>query len=238
MTQGAHGTVAITPTANYAVKVASGQDINVGSVLAYDKSQPWTIMATIDVAQNPGPSEAAVIASNQRQSRLRASWLSSCLSTLRDICASVSSATILPDNNYIEVQSSVVVTDGKWHDVAVSYDGSSSASGVKIYEDGKQDTGCDGDSQFADRSRSSARPQPRSSSATQAGSESRFTISTAHSTSFRSPTWFDQRGLYRAILRRRGPLLRSTPIRCSTTISTRTPAPSRTTCRRTATPGR
>ena len=56
----------------------------------------------------------------------------------RDICASESSATF--PANYIDVQSSVVVTDGKWHNVAVSYDGSSSASGVKIYLDGVQDT--------------------------------------------------------------------------------------------------
>src|SRR5262249_18583845 len=37
-----------------------------------------------------------------------------------------------------EVRSNVVVTDGKWHNVAVSYDGSSSASGVKIFLDGMQ----------------------------------------------------------------------------------------------------
>jgi len=42
--------------------------------------------------------------------------------------------------NYIDVESSFVVTDGNWHDIAVSYDGSGSASGIKIYEDGKQDT--------------------------------------------------------------------------------------------------
>ena len=32
------------------------------------------------------------------------------------------------------------MADGQWHDVAVSYDGSGSASGVKIFEDGVQDT--------------------------------------------------------------------------------------------------
>src|SRR6202030_1527523 len=51
VTQGADGAVTITPTANFAVKVSSGQEINAGSVLAYDKNQPWTIMTSLDVAQ-------------------------------------------------------------------------------------------------------------------------------------------------------------------------------------------
>ena len=42
--------------------------------------------------------------------------------------------------NYIEVESSFVVTGGNWNDIAVSYDGSSLASGIKIYLDGVQDT--------------------------------------------------------------------------------------------------
>ena len=136
VTQGVHGTVAITPTANYAVKASSGQDINVGSVLAYDKNQPWTMMASLDVAQKPAA--VAVIASNLVGSGSAHQgyqfWIDSTGHLRLRLISNYATG------NYIEVQSSVVVTDGKWHDVAVSYDGSSSASGVKIYLDGAQDT--------------------------------------------------------------------------------------------------
>ena len=49
VTQGAHGAVTITPTPNFAVEVSSGQEINAGSVLAYDKNQAWTVMTSLDV---------------------------------------------------------------------------------------------------------------------------------------------------------------------------------------------
>ncbi|KUK77512.1 MAG: hypothetical protein XD93_0281 [candidate division WS6 bacterium 34_10] len=40
----------------------------------------------------------------------------------------------------IQVDGSTTVTDGKWHHVVVTYDGSSSASGIKIYVDGALET--------------------------------------------------------------------------------------------------
>jgi len=43
-------------------------------------------------------------------------------------------------NNYLHARGDIVVADGNWHHVAVTYDGSSSTSGVKFYVDGKQDT--------------------------------------------------------------------------------------------------
>src|SRR5258708_29283024 len=69
VTQGAHGTVAIAPVTNSAVSISSGQEINAGSVLAYDRSQPFTVMAELDVAQNPNAfggttEDAAVIFTN------------------------------------------------------------------------------------------------------------------------------------------------------------------------------
>ena len=136
VTQGAHGTVAITPTANYAVKVSSGQDINAGAVLAYDKNQPWTIMTSLDVAQKPAA--AAVIASNLAGSGSAHQGYQLWIDPTGHLRLRLISN--YATGNYIEVQSSVVVTDGKWHDVAASYDGSGSASGVKIYLDGAQDT--------------------------------------------------------------------------------------------------
>ena len=133
VTQGADGAVTITPTANFAVKVSSGQEINAGSVLAYDKNQPWTIMTSLDVAQKPA--SIAVISSNLAGSAHQGYqlWIDPTGHLRLRLISNYSAG------NYIEVQSSVVVTDGKWHDVAVSYDGSGSASGVKIYLDGVQD---------------------------------------------------------------------------------------------------
>src|SRR5579871_6158242 len=64
VTQGAHGTVTITPAANYAVEISSGQSINAGPVLAYEKNQPWTVMATVNVAQDPPAGGAEVIFTN------------------------------------------------------------------------------------------------------------------------------------------------------------------------------
>jgi hypothetical protein len=120
-------------SSNFAVGVSSGQEINVGSKLAFDRNQPWTIMTSIDVAQKP--TTAAVILSNLSGSAHSGYqlWIDP-QGHLRVRLISNYAA-----GNYIELQSSVVVTDGKWHDIAVSYDGSGSASGVKIYLDGVQD---------------------------------------------------------------------------------------------------
>src|SRR5260221_27043 len=142
VTQGAHGTVAITPVTNSAVSISSGQEINAGSVLAYDRSQPFTVMAELDVAHNPNAfggttEDAAVIFTNVNASPYYPGyelWIDSTGHLRVRIISNFSAGS------YIDVKSSIVVTDGKWRDVAYSYDGSSTASGVKIYVDGHQDT--------------------------------------------------------------------------------------------------
>jgi hypothetical protein len=136
VTQGAHGTVAITSVTNPAVNISSGQEINAGSVLAYDRSQPFTVMAQLDVAQNP--TQVAVIASNLVGSGSAHPGYQIFIDPTGHL--RVRLVSNYSTGNDIEVQSSIVVTDGKWHDVAYSYDGSGSASGIKLYEDGKQDT--------------------------------------------------------------------------------------------------
>src|SRR3984957_17834763 len=136
VTQGAHGTVAITSVTNPAVSISSGQEINAGSVLAYDRSQPFTVMAQLDVAQKP--TQVAVIASNLVGSGSAHPGYQMFIDPTGHL--QVRLVSNYSTGNDIDVQSSFVVTDGNWHDVAVSYDGSGSASGIKIYEDGKQDT--------------------------------------------------------------------------------------------------
>ena len=136
VTQGAHGTVAITSVTNSAVSISSGQEINAGSVLAYDRSQPFTVMAQLDVAQKP--TQVAVIASNLVGSGSAHPGYQVFIDPAGHL--QVRLVSNYSTGNDIDVQSSFVVTDGNWHDIAVSYDGSGSASGIKIYEDGKQDT--------------------------------------------------------------------------------------------------
>jgi hypothetical protein len=136
VTQGAHGTVAIASVTNSALSISSGQEINAGAVLAYDRNQPWTMMAELDVAQNP--TQAAVIASNLVGSGSAHPGYQVFIDPSGHL--QVRLVSNYSTGNDIDVQSSFVVTDGNWHDIAVSYDGSGSASGIKIYEDGKQDT--------------------------------------------------------------------------------------------------
>ena len=98
-------------------------------------------MSQLDVAKNPDAfggtaSDAAVIFTNVNAAPYPGYelWIDSTGHLRVRIISNFSTG------NYIDVESSIVVTDGKWHDVAYSYDGSSSASGVKIYVDGHQDT--------------------------------------------------------------------------------------------------
>jgi hypothetical protein len=123
-------------TLTSAVQVSSGQEINAGSVLAYDKNRPWTIMAGINVAHNPA--SAAVIASNLVGSGSAHPgyqlWIDPSGHLRLRLVSNFSAG------NYIDVQSGFVVTDGNWHEVTVSYGGSGSASGIKFYLDGAQDT--------------------------------------------------------------------------------------------------
>lgn len=43
-------------------------------------------------------------------------------------------------SNAIKVEASTIVNDGEWHHIAVTYDGSSTANGLKIYIDGNPET--------------------------------------------------------------------------------------------------
>lgn len=118
----------------FAVHVGSGETIDAGAVLAYERDQPWTVITGLKVGINPPV--AAIIFSNVNTSPYPGYeiWIDSVghlrVRIIHDI-----------DGNYIDVQSSVIVTDGSRHNIATSYDGSSSASGVKMYLDGVLDTG-------------------------------------------------------------------------------------------------
>ena len=50
------------------------------------------------------------------------------------------SALLQNSSHYIQVQGSTKTNDGRWHNIIMTYSGSSSASGVQIYVDGKVET--------------------------------------------------------------------------------------------------
>jgi len=133
VTQAAHGTATVISGLTSGVQLSSGQEINAGSVLAHDKNQPWTIMAGINIANNAGGIASNLVGSGSAHPGYQLFIDSSGHLRLRLV-------NNFSAGNYIEVQSSAVVTDGNWHEVAVSYDGSGSASGIKFYLDGAQDT--------------------------------------------------------------------------------------------------
>ncbi|KKQ27416.1 MAG: hypothetical protein US42_C0009G0006 [Candidatus Magasanikbacteria bacterium GW2011_GWC2_37_14] len=113
-----------------AVKFGPGKTIIVGDVLAFTKKQPWTVTAAIKI--NTKPIDAAIIFTNVGRGPKYPGyefWVDNFghlhVRLINDIY-----------NQFIGVEGTTDVTDGKWHFVAASYDGSITAAGVKIYLDG------------------------------------------------------------------------------------------------------
>lgn len=112
------------------------------TALAWDRTQPWSCMAGINLSSPPGISGAigGLIFSNAGASPFPCYefWITSSTQT------NPGCLVVRLINNYtsnqIYVVGSIYVCDGCYHMVACSYDGSSSASGVKMYVDGIQDT--------------------------------------------------------------------------------------------------
>jgi hypothetical protein len=107
----------------------------VGNVLEYERTQPWTVMAAIKTSIKPA--SAALIftnvPANGRDYKGYELWLNSTGHLQVRIISVIST-------NYIGVIGSTVLTNGAWHFVAATYDGSSTAAGVKLYVDGVLET--------------------------------------------------------------------------------------------------
>lgn len=111
----------------------SGDTVNLGSVLDYEKTQPWTVMVAVRVTGKAGL--ASVIFSNVKDSPYPGYefWITP---------AGKLSVRLINDINssYVGVVGTTDIADSSWHMVAASYDGSATAAGVKIFIDGVEET--------------------------------------------------------------------------------------------------
>lgn len=123
---------------SFAGNTVTGQQVSVGAnKFQYERTQAWTIFGAVNLLGYPaGAAGAMIISSNVQTSPGFPGyeyWIdTSCLPHVRLI-------SNIQTPNYIGKIGSINVCDGKWHMLAASYDGSSTAAGVLIYEDGVVD---------------------------------------------------------------------------------------------------
>jgi hypothetical protein len=122
--------------------------INAGarSTLQWERTQAWTAICKIKIAKGPtsvGPG-AAIIFTTCNQGTGAGNtytgyefWIEYKAANVWVLRVRIISNYGGP--NYIGVIGTINVCDGKWHTVAASYDGSSTAAGVKLYVDGVVD---------------------------------------------------------------------------------------------------
>ena len=135
-----------------ATAALSNPNVSAGAhaTLQWERTQAWTAIAFIKVAAPPALNGAAIIFTTSNEaSNISASpdgtgykgyefWIDNVSGHVGVLHLRIISNYGGP--NYLGVWGTTYVTDGKWHKVAVSYDGSSTAAGVKIYVDGKLET--------------------------------------------------------------------------------------------------
>ncbi len=135
----------------YSLAFSGSNAVTLGSgantALAWDRTQPWSCLAGINVPSSPGTGGAigGLIFTNSGNSPFNGYefWIGNGTATgvgnTNNGCLVVRIINNYT-NNQILVCGSINVCDGYWHMAGCSYDGSSSAAGVKMYVDGIQDT--------------------------------------------------------------------------------------------------
>lgn len=117
------------------------QFVTAGNVNQFERTQPWTIMAAIYQTAMPTPSVsgASVISTNVTTGPAFPGY-----ELFIDATPSgklhVRIISNFGTNIYVGKSGSTNVCDGKWHVVAATYDGSSLASGIRIFVDGVEET--------------------------------------------------------------------------------------------------
>jgi hypothetical protein len=116
-----------------------GQLINCGNVLAYERTASWTVFAAVQLYYfPPNSSQASVIYTNVPGSGTafpgHEIWIDNNGKLRVRIMSDIGA------NNYIGVIGTTRVIDGRKHMIAYSYDGSSTAAGIKVYVDGAPET--------------------------------------------------------------------------------------------------
>lgn len=120
----------------HSVQFGNGENISCGNILNYERTQPWTIWAPVQLYNNGGV--ATVISTNVPPTGGAFPgwelWINP-----KGLCQ----GRIMHDiggGNYIGIIGTTNVVDGKKHMLAMTYDGSSTVAGVKIYVDGVLET--------------------------------------------------------------------------------------------------
>gem|GEM_PF-2433202 len=117
-----------------------GQDefLNFGNVLNYERTQPWTMWAAIQLYFSPPLSSATCIMTNVPVTGTGYPGYEFWIGEEGTLRVRVISNIGTP--NYLDVRGSTNVCDGKKHMVVATYDGSSTPAGIKLYVDGVAET--------------------------------------------------------------------------------------------------
>jgi peptidoglycan hydrolase-like protein with peptidoglycan-binding domain len=120
------------------VEFPSGQYISAGNVLQYEKTQPWSMLTSIYMNGRPsgGGVPAALVFGDTHGTPYMGYevWIDE-VGFIR-----VRILNSYTGSNYLGVLGSIDVADSKWHRIGVTYDGSGTAAGVKMYVDGVLDS--------------------------------------------------------------------------------------------------
>lgn len=125
------------------VQFGYNENITMGNVLQYERTQPWTIFAAVQLYSNMGlPSDNAILANiNHNTSGFPGYGV--LITTDQGVTPNGVLHIILSNTdtgNCLEMYGTTNLVDGKKHLVAVSYAGTSLASGVSAYIDGGLET--------------------------------------------------------------------------------------------------
>jgi hypothetical protein len=121
---------------SHSILPVSNTFIDAGANLAYERTQAWTAIATIKTSYIP--LTAAVIATNVTTSPAFRGIDFLWIDVAEKLHVRLINNIVTP--LYIGVSGSTILTDGMKHTVGATYDGSSTAAGVKLYVDGVLET--------------------------------------------------------------------------------------------------
>ena len=118
----------------HALAFAADSYVTAGPVLQFEKTQPWSAIAA--VALDAVPQQPQLVFGNASAP----SYAGYELYVNEEGHLNVRIISNFGNADYLDVSGTTLVSDGAYHVVGASYDGSAKAAGVKIYVDGKLDT--------------------------------------------------------------------------------------------------
>jgi Alpha-L-arabinofuranosidase B, catalytic len=114
------------------IKGVSGQFINAGQILQYERTQPWSVTFSM-LEPKLAQTNHAIILCNVSTAPAFKGWELMINSSGRPAVRIINN---IAGPNFVGVAGDYYVYDGSPHMVTVTYDGSSTAAGVKFYVDG------------------------------------------------------------------------------------------------------